>query len=371
MAETDITKTATGDFTADDWSPDSQSTDGVTDAKETIYQITDWDKWFGMYNTIPELKISIDAKSTWTVGKGFKANEITEITLFSIRGFGKDSFNSILANMIRTYHICGDAFAEIVRDPTKKNKLVNLKPLDPSSIRIIISNKGLIKRYEQVTKLGDKVSIKKFKPTDIFHLSRNRTADEVHGISLIPAVEEIILMRNEAMSDYKKLLHRNVQPVRIWHLDTDVASEITSFKEKVRDAKGDAEDIFIPKGAVETEIAAVPSNSTLNPLPWIQQLNTYFYQATSVPQVIVGGSAGMTEAAVKIEYLAFEQTIENEQLYIEEQILQQLYLEVNLEFPASLKNEMITDMSKEETMQATTPEDVTGATNMGISGVGQ
>ena len=69
------------------------------------------------------------------------------------------------------------------------------------------------------------------------------------------------------------------------------------------------------------------------------------------------GAQEITEASAKIAYLAFEQTIEEEQLYIEEQVLNQLNLEIELEFPASLENELISDRSKSETMQASTPED--------------
>ena len=196
-------------------------------------------------------------------------------------------------------------------------------------------------------------------------MSRNRTADEIHGESLIDAVEEIILMRNEAMEDYKKLLHRNVFPVRIWHLDTDDESEIAAFKAKADAAGEEGENIYIPKGAVEQETAAIAPNSTLNPLPWIQQLNTYFFQATGVPMIVVGGSSEFTEASAKMAYLAFEQTVSEEQLYIKEQVLAQLNLEINLEFPASLRNEILNEQSKAETTQASTEED-TSITNVGV-----
>jgi hypothetical protein len=336
-----------------DFSVDSMNTDGAGDQEETEWTNDQWSQQLGYYKTIPELKMSIDAKATWTVGKGYTAEELTQLCFGRISGFGKDSFNSILANLIRTYHIGGDSFAEIIRDDDRK--LINLKPLDPATIKIIANRKGIIKRYEQIGKV--KGNNKKFKPEEILHLSRNRVADEIHGVSLVDSVENIILMRNEAMADYKRLLHRNVHPVRIWHLETDDPVQVAAFKAKVVAAKSDYEDMFIPKGAVETEIAAVPSNATLNPLPWIQQLNQYFFQACGVPQIIVGGSQEMTEATAKIAYLAFEQTIEEEQLYIEEQVLSQLNLEINLEFPATLQNEMISDMGKEESMQAATPED--------------
>ena len=115
--------------------------------------------------------------------------------------------------------------------------------------------------------------------------------------------------------------------------------------------KGEGEDIFIPKGAVETEITGVPSNSTLDPKAWIQQLNQYFYQAVGVPQIIIGGSQELTQTAAQIAYLAFEQTIEEEQLYVEEQVLAQINVEIELSFPASLQNNLLSDDAKDGTQE--------------------
>ena len=66
--------------------------------------------------------------------------------------------------------------------------------------------------------------------------------------------------------------------------------------------------------------------------------------------------------------MAWEQTVELEQLYVEEQILSQLNLEINLEFPASLQNELLSDNRKSETMQASTPED-TSVQGVPVGGV--
>jgi len=359
MPETNISSTAVSDLANAEtkFSVDGVETDAAQEQKETKYNITNWSQWLGYYKLIPELTQAIDAKATWTVGKGFKSIEITQLLLMGIKGFGADTFNTLLENMIRTYHIAGDSFAEIIRD--KENRLINLKPLDPGVMTIIANRKGLIKRYEQRSKTGTESKvIAKFKPEKILHLSRNRVADEIHGVSLIPTVEKIILMRNEAMDDYQKLLHRNVFPVHQFKLDTDDTSKIAEFKAKHDAAMIGSENIYIPMGTVEHELVAVPTNATLNPLAWINQLNQYFFQACGVPQIIVGGSNEITEATAKILYLAFQQTIEEEQLYIEEQILAQLNLEIELTFPASLENEMLSDRKKEETMQAATPEDV-------------
>ena len=358
MPDTDIGSADYGNFdgTITDWSISPEETDAGQGLSENYYDNDDWSKYLGYYKAIPELAAAIDAKATWTIGKGFKSNDVTTTILDMIKGWGKDSFNTILENAVRTYHIGGDSFIEIIRDG--KGQLVNLKPLDPGIMRIVVNRQGIIIRYEQRTKIGEKLDVKKFDPDRILHLARNRVADEIHGVSMISAVEDVIKMRQEAMADYKRLLHRNIFPVKIFHLDTDDTAKIAAFKASADKAHTQGENMYIPKGAVEVENSSVAPNATLNPLPWIQQLNSYFFQATGVPQIIVGGSQEITEASAKISYLAFEQTIEEEQLFLEEQILAQLGIEIELEFPASLQNELLSDSSKSETMKAATPEDV-------------
>ena len=357
MPDKDISSAEIGNFegTIKDFSVDPQTTDAAQDQKETRWQNDKFPQQLGYYKKIPELKSAIDAKARWVVGKGFKSNEITEMALSSIKGNGVDTFNSILQSGIRTYHIGGDSFAEIIRDD--EEILINLKPLTPETIVIVANSKGLILRYEQTSRIEGQAN-KKFTPEQMFHLSRDRITDEIHGTGIIEACEENILMRNEAMEDYKKLLHRNVYPVKWIEIDTDDETEIAAFKAKADKAFSQGENLVVPKGTtMPPQIIGTPPNATLNPLPWINALTQKFYQETGVPQIIVGGAQEITEASAKIAYLAWEQTVEEEQLYIEEQVLAQLNLEIDLEFPASLQNELLSDNRKAETMQASTPED--------------
>lgn len=319
-----------------DYSVDSQSLDGAGDADETTWQMTDWEENLGYYKTIPELQTSIDAKAVWTMGAGFTADDQTELLLLSINGNGKDSFNGIISNMIRTYTIGGDSFAEIIMDAD--DFLINLKPLDPGTIKIVQNRQGRIKRYEQVIK-GKPT--KKFMPDQIFHLSRKRIGDEIHGISVIPSVEWIILARNEAMNDWKRVLHRNIDPLWVFHLDTDDTTKIAAFKAKMDAARKDGECMYIPKGAVVPELIATATNASLNPLAWINQLNDYFFQAVNVPQIIIGNAKEFTDASAKIVYLAYEQSVKAEQMYVEEQVLGQLNLEIQLTFPATLQQDAV------------------------------
>ena len=338
----DISKTDYSDLATQvkDYSVAPAITDAASAQKETGWINSKWNQYLGYYKTIPELTATIDCKATWTVGKGFTADEATTEILKQIRGFGKDTFNTIIENMIRTYYIGGDAFAEIIKD---EKTLVNLKPLDPSKVKIVVNSAGIIIGYEQVSK----TKTQKFVPEEIFHLARNRTADEIHGQSIIHQVENIILMRNEAMSDWKRVLHRNVDPLFIFHLDTDDTTKIAAVKKKFDEARGKGENLYVPKGAVVPELVSTATQASLNPLPWIERLNDYFYEAVGVPSIIVGGGKTLTEASSKIAYLAFQQTIEEEQLFIEEQVLDQLGLVIELTFPASLEREMLSDKPKE------------------------
>ena len=338
-----------------DFSVAGEETEGPSDQEETSWTNDNWAQYLGYYKEIPELNSVIDARATWTVGKGFKADEITTMTLDTIKGWGKDTFNTIIENLIRSMWIGGDGFAEIIRDD--EGNLVNLKPLDPGSIKIIVNRDGTIKRYEQMSKV--KMPDKKFKPEDIFHLARNRIADEIHGTSVVRKLEKIILMRNEAMADYQKVMHRFVKPRWIFKLDTDDTTKITAFKAKMDKANEDGENMYLPMGAAEQELMAVPPNATLNPQAWIDSLNDYFYEAAETPKFIIGNSKGFTEAGEKISYLAFQQVIEEAQLQVEEECLSQLNIVIELEFPASLENELLSDQKKDGDMTESKPSETT------------
>lgn len=327
-----------------DYSVDISNTDAAFEQQETIWDNEKWSQYFGYFEIIPELNAAINAKATWTIGKGFRAEPVTELLLDTLKGWGKDTFNTILENMIRTYYIGGDAFAEIIRD--EKGNLINLKTLDPGVIRIVVGRNGMIKRYEQISKAGKRPP-KKFAPEDILHLARNRVADQIHGVSVIASVENIILARNEAIEDYKIVMHRNVFPRMIFHLDTDDEAKIAEFKSKMDKAYANNENLYVPKDTVVPEQLSTAPNSTLDPKAWIDQQGDFFYEAVGVPQIILGGSGEFTEASAKIAYLAFQQNIEEEQLFIEEQILSQLNLVIELEFPASLENELLSDKAKD------------------------
>jgi len=325
----------------EDYSVDSEDLDSPQNTKETEFQNNEWKDQLKYYLKTTDIQEVINARARWTIGKGFKADPQTTFICDTIKGNGTDTFNTILENMVRVYHIGGDSYAEIVR--SEKGNLINLKPLNQGRIKIIANRQGIITRYEDTYK----GVTTKYKPEKIFHLTRNRIGDEIHGRSMIDVLVNLILAKNEALTDYKKVMHRFVMPQWKFKLKTDDPAEIAAYKKKMDAATAAGDNIYEPFDVSESELLSVAPNATLNPLAWIQYLDAAFYKAAGVPQFIVGGGTGFTEASEKIAYLAWQQTIEEDQLFIEEEVGQQLGLSIELEFPASLDNELISDKKKD------------------------
>ena|SRR3990167_6224157 len=350
MADTNIAGAQIGDMTnkISDIAVSTKTLDSATGQQETSYQNARWTQQLGYYKKIPEVKTGIDMRAIWTLGKGFRTfDSRTQVILDHITGWGRDTFNSILKNMIVTRRINGDAYSEIVRDE-KTEMLTNLKPLNPGNMKIITNPKGIIIRYELTTPTqSNQKLVQKFEPDEIFHLVNKRVGDEIHGVSDIDAIEEIIKANNEAFFIQKQVIKHFAKPKMMVEVDEDLPAKVDAFVVKFDNATSKGENLFYPKGKVKPEVLAVPPNATLNILPWREHLKDYFYQVVGIPQIILGSSGEFNESTAKIAYLAFQQSVEDEQLDIEEQVWNQLFLRINLEFPASIQNELISDTRKD------------------------
>jgi len=342
--ELDFTKATASNMTdnVEDVVVDTKVTDGASGTGETTYLNTNWSKWWGYFNAIPDLKSAMLMKAIWNVGKGYKTDPATEIILDHIAGWGKDTFDDIMFNMEVIKRVGGDAFAEIMRDDD--GTLLNLKPLDPSSIRIVVDDLGVIVRYEQLSKT--KKATKTFKPEEIFHLCNNRLADQIHGISDIESMEKTILAEYQTFDDINKVAHRQAKPMIMFKLGTDDQTKIDAFIAKMDAATNKGENIYIPddQNSVSFEVIQVNINQTL--MEWRNDIRNKFYRALGLPQSIFG-SAGATESGSKIEYLGHEQIFEKDQRYWEKQIWNQLYLKIDLIPPVSLLENLQTDQNKD------------------------
>lgn len=336
------------DIYSDAWKVETLTTDSPTGEKEFSWINTKWTTWHAYYRKNSQLASSIDKKALWTVGQGFKAKG-SLYGRFKTRikiGMGKDTLTSIFYNLDRVGQIGGDCYAEIVRD--KSNRIVNLKPMNPDAMRIIVNEFGILKRYEQHSMLGNKKIVKVWKPEEIFHIPFNRIADEVHGISEIERQEVDIQARNESEKDLKVIFRRYVKPLMITEIDSDDTDKIATFKAKFDIAYEKGENMFVPKDIVSIERFSIPQGATLDPLPWVKHLQRKQVISDGVPQVILGESGTEdTEASTKIVYLSFEQYIKFRQQLWEENVKAQLGLDIKFNFPASIQPDLLSDTRKD------------------------
>lgn len=346
MPQTDIAKTTVGNMTdnVDDVEVDSAFTDGATGTEETTYQNENFSTQLGYYFAIPEYKNSVDTRAMWVTGRGYTTNIGTQVVLDRIHGAGADTFLTIINNMLVIRRVGGDSYSEIVRDDD--GTWLNLKPLDTGSMKIVFDKKGMLKRYEQVSRTPDGKLIK-FKPNEIFRLTNKRIGDSMHGTADTDVVEKIVKARNEAFSDNVQLQHRFVRPRFVTELDTDNQTKIDAFIKKFDSATNKGENLFYPKGNVKTEVLAIAPNATLGGIPWMNHLQTYFSNAVGVPEIIMNGSGSFTESGAKTSFTAFEQSIMAEKLEVEQQIWSQLFIRIKFADSVSLRKDVIEDTAKD------------------------
>ena len=235
MAELDIAQTTTPTKIID-LTIESQDTDGVQDQNETFYDNLEFTKWYGMFMSTNKLKASIKSWATWVMGLGTVGEDsATDI----INGWGKDTWEEILWNMLVIKKVNGDAYAEIIRNPDT-GTLINVKPLNPGTIRIVINKEGIIERYEQ--RLRSKEPNRIINVENMFHLSNDRVADEIHGDSIMESLIWNIEAQEEARRMYRKKV-KNSGIIGIVEADTDNTTKLTSLKAPIK--KGVEEGMFL------------------------------------------------------------------------------------------------------------------------------
>jgi len=304
-----------------------------------IGYIPNFKKWHGYYRKIAEGRAIINKFASWTFGRGIKAEGNDKTKLDKIKGNGKESARLVLKNCWRTALICGDSFAHQIKD--KQGRLTNLKVLNSGEIAIIENSEGIIIGYKQ----KDREEL--YTPEEIFHLTYERIADEIHGIPFFEAIEEQIIARNEGINDLRELYHKNVFPTDIYEAETDDTTKLNSITTTLNDAFKKKEHIVIPAGVFkEIKKISTAQYSNLDSLNYIKFLVRHFTTATGMPEVVMGWGEETTEASANIIYLAYQQEIEDMQLYIEEQVKAQLGIKLELEFPVSLEEKITKNEEK-------------------------
>ena len=311
------------------------------DSKE-FWQSTTWQTNYSYYKNHNSVKTIINKLGIWTVGKGYNVKgKGTQNTINKIIGSGKETFDEVMSNQVRGRHIDGDSYAEIIGG--KGTKLKNLKPLNAGAMKVYYNKFGMLDHYGYQFAGQEE---QRFEKEEIFHLCLNRTGDATHGEGDISALTKFLDKIKQLDEDMATFFHGYVVPMIIWKLNTSNATEVAQFKADHKTAKNSGTDIIIPDKAVDWDLVQAGKNG-IDPLQWRQTWVEEVTKGGGVPALIMAIEAGTTEASSKMVYLSWQQVIEAEQRYLEEQIRLQLGLEITFEFPARIEENLGEDEGKD------------------------
>lgn len=338
----DFSNTATSSYSQEISVQTTDAEDVDQPGDQNFWQTNTWTTHNSYYKNHNSVKTIINKLGMWTIGKGYTEETDPKVikTLEKIKGDGKSSFNEEINNCVRGRHIDGDSYAQIVRD--KAGKLINLRSLNAGRVKVYYSNMGMIRKYGYTNSDGTETA---FAVNEIFHLRLNQIGNEIHGTGDIETIISFLDKIKQLDEDMAVMFHAYVVPRIMWHLNTDKSTEINKFKADAKTSRDGGQDIFIPQKAVEWEL--IEAKQIVDPLTWRQTWVEEVTKGGGVPALIMAIEAGTTEASSKMVYLAWQQVIEAEQLYLEAQIKLQLRLDVKFEFPASIEENLDDDQKKD------------------------
>ena len=359
MSNTELSNLTTTDKNAvANYQVPSKVIDEAGTDEETYWTNPYWPVYLGYLKTIPEYRQAVRSLAIWACGKGWvTALPENEVQLERIRGWGEDTFDAIMQDMIVVKKTNGDAFAEIIRND--KGTFINLKKLNPSRVRIAVNRKGIITGYD-VQQVDGKYQ--RFNVDEIFHISNDRIANEIHGISVLESCKWLIDWKNEIMSDMRRLMHRS--SLIVIYVDMDNTTKLSTVKTQWETALKNGTAVILPgKKGIDFEVEHIEIPDTASWMNVLQYVDNYFYEILGVSKIITGGVSGTTEANAKMGYLSFEQPYMTEQRLLEQDIWNQLGIRITFNRPASISSTM--QMSEQANTGQTSfqPNDLTNKEN--------
>lgn len=282
---------------------------------------------FGYYFNHPQVSSPINALTTWTVSRGWKAEDmITKVELDHVTGNGKDTFDTVMWNHEATKLIVGDSFAEIIKTGSR-NILANMINISPERVRIVYVG-SRIKRYDIWN--GNKWIPKKLK--EILHSQNKRIGDQIHATSMIQSGKKIIDALLEANADERTIKHRD-KALGIVYYTTNNEGKIAFANTQIEKAVKNGEMVGMP--ADTAKIEPYPSKSSEDRQNWLQYLENLNYQTGGVPRSIAT-SDGTSEVGGKMGHVIFEPIYTKEQVDLEGDLRTQMQVRIKFNRPPSL-----------------------------------
>lgn len=286
--------TGVKDFQTSPDTPDAQVA-----GKITYFYYDEADKHLGYFNDIAEIQAALKVFSNRVAGLGYSST-IHQGILQNIQGIGGEGIIQIMENMLICSRVFGLGIVQQIRN--ERNTLINLKPLYPGDLAVGVDEFGMIDHFVQMNKHEPNKDPKKLKLKDVVFIMNNRIANNVKGTSIIKTLKKTIDAYVEALSDERKIRHREV--MGILEVDTEDRGEIATAISEYQKAVN-KKDVFVTiKGVSEFKD---PPQSPRDRVNYMQFLINQFYQEIGTPKIL-STSEGYTESGGKAGLIAFEPT---------------------------------------------------------------
>ena len=348
---------------------DTEDVDRAIAKTSTRWVNNDWTTYNGYYKKHSSVKAVMNKLSIWTLGKGIISDKKTTRILDRIKGWGKETAEEVIMNMIKIKHVNGDSYSEIITTDGKEirkdgSNLLNLKPLNPGSIGHLVNSQGILVGYKQRLLDG---SEKTFKVNQILHFCLNRDADEIHGTSDIESLTTFLDKIKQLDEDMSLTFHRFVVPMIIWKLNTDDTAAIAKFQTYEKSAINKGNNLIVPQDAVGWDLleAGKGVGKIINPMEWRNKWTEEIIKGGGVPALIMAIESSTTEASSKMVFLAWELIVDEEQASVERQIKSQLGLKIKFSDPPKIDQSLVSDNKKDANYQTKIKPNETKATLTG------
>ena len=345
----DFSQTTTTTTKAD-YKVGSISPDSPVNVDENFWDNSRFTIWFAHYIKHAKVKKAIDNFADWVLGLGYTTDSRTKVILEHIQGNGKESFDDLMWNAIVMKKVNGESYTHMIIDKDS-NLLINARSLSPNHMRVIYSGKGRIKEYRHYSVAEKSGEFVTYQPNEILHMINDKVADEMHGRSVIEAIEWNVDAQEEAKRVHRKLVWR-AGVVRVIMVDTSNAAELATLKAqyKIAEEKGDV--LLLPMEKAK----AVDFKQNLDHagiINWLNYLDNEFYISIGFPRDLAGASTNATEAGMKMSYITYMPLYEKEVTELENDLWNQFQIKISFNRQQSL-------LGQEQSNEAKN----TGQTNM-------
>ena len=112
------------------------------------------------------------------------------------------------------------------------------------------------------------------------------------------------------MSDNTVIIHRYGKPTYFFEADTDDETELAKITTTLNDVFKNFENSVTPKGVLnKIDKVTTPQFGTIDPIPWMKYLRSYFTESSGVPDLVRGKSDEVSLAAGKLNFVSFKEKI--------------------------------------------------------------